>query len=241
MSSSPMAAAQARRRSQYKSPVGFKHDSTVARRLFSSDGVSKDDTDAHKSFLRDRIKAHCFERAAKARERAIYGKRKSSMYEPSSDDYPMDDDDEEDDEDIMQDELFRRIMANAKHKQNHAYKVSYAQEVGSSLDPDIEDVSRWEQQLAEIPSNSTNVFAASSSTSKAALYSFLEDDYENTIPDEILADLNLGGLADEELEAYAEECARRAALADFNDIASEELDERWNENEDSMPDGMNTS
>ena len=38
-------------------------------------------------------------------------------------------------------------MANATRKERHAYRVSYAQEVGSSIDPDIEDVGTWEQEL----------------------------------------------------------------------------------------------
>lgn len=59
--------------------------------------------DSQKSFLRDRFKARCFERAAKARQNAIKGKRHAN--EPSSDDYNMDYDEEDDDEDIMQDEV----------------------------------------------------------------------------------------------------------------------------------------
>jgi len=36
-------------------------------------------------------------------------------------------------------------------------------------------------------------------------------------------DLTPADLDDEEIEAYAEECAQRAALAEFEDIAEEEL------------------
>jgi hypothetical protein len=39
-------------------------------------------------------------------------------------------------------------MANATRKEHHSYRVSYAQEVGSSFDPDLEDVATWEQELA---------------------------------------------------------------------------------------------
>ena len=39
-------------------------------------------------------------------------------------------------------------MANATRKERHSYKLSYAQEVGSSIDPDLEDVASWEQELA---------------------------------------------------------------------------------------------
>lgn len=39
-------------------------------------------------------------------------------------------------------------MANATRKEHHSYRLSYAQEVGSSIDPDLEDVASWEQELA---------------------------------------------------------------------------------------------
>lgn len=38
-------------------------------------------------------------------------------------------------------------MANASRKRTHAYRLSYAHEVGSSVDPDIEDVGQWEAEL----------------------------------------------------------------------------------------------
>ena len=38
-----------------------------------------------------------------------------------------------------------------------------------------------------------------------------------------VGDLTPADLDDEEIEAYAEECAQRAALAEFEDIAEEEL------------------
>ncbi len=38
-------------------------------------------------------------------------------------------------------------MANVNQKQRYSYRVSYAQEVGSSFDPDIEDMSRWNESL----------------------------------------------------------------------------------------------
>jgi hypothetical protein len=53
--------------------------------------------------MRDKFRARCFERAVKARERAVKGRR--YVAHPSSDDQPMDDDDSEDEEDIMQDEV----------------------------------------------------------------------------------------------------------------------------------------
>ena len=38
-------------------------------------------------------------------------------------------------------------MANASRKEQHAYRVSYAHEVGSSFDPDLDDINSWEQEL----------------------------------------------------------------------------------------------
>lgn len=38
-------------------------------------------------------------------------------------------------------------MENINRKDRHSYRVSYAQEVGSSFDPDMEDIDRWEEEL----------------------------------------------------------------------------------------------
>ncbi|KAF8067940.1 hypothetical protein FPV67DRAFT_1494298, partial [Lyophyllum atratum] len=156
--------------------------------------------DPQKAFLREKFKARCFERAARARAKAVRGKRYLS--EASSDGFEeaMDDDDEEDDDAIMHDELFRRIMENANRKDKHSFRVSYAHEVGSSFDPDMENVEEWEQDL----------FASGEPSSQPS----------SSKPPEDLTPVDLD---DEELEAYAEECARRAALADFEDIPQEEL------------------
>ena len=59
--------------------------------------------DSQKLSLRNRFKARCFERAAKAREKAIKGKRYANQL--GSDDFMDYDDDDEDEEDIMQDEV----------------------------------------------------------------------------------------------------------------------------------------
>ena len=44
-------------------------------------------------------------------------------------------------------QLFRRIMANTNRNRKHQYKVSYSLDVGSSFDPDMEDVASWEEEL----------------------------------------------------------------------------------------------
>jgi len=107
----------------------------------------------------------------------------------------MDEDEEEESEETtMEGELFRRIMSNASRKHKHSYRLSYAHEVGSSFDPDIEDVSRWEDELQDHPSQESRT---------SALTVTPED------------------LDDEELQAYAEEYS---ALADFEDLENAEWD-----------------
>ena len=38
-------------------------------------------------------------------------------------------------------------MMSTQHKREHAYRVSYQHEVGSSFDPDMEDPVEWERDL----------------------------------------------------------------------------------------------
>jgi hypothetical protein len=59
--------------------------------------------DSQKALLRGRFKARCVERAVRAREKAIRGKRSSRI---SSDDFHMDDEEEDEgDDEIMKDEV----------------------------------------------------------------------------------------------------------------------------------------
>jgi len=127
-----------------------------------------------KAFLREQFKKRCFERAQKARQDQVRDRRKSSSA-LSSDGFDFDDDAEMEesenqdaDDAVLNDEvcakrlsvlvhlsrrnllpiqLFRRIMASARHKQQHNFHLSYQLEVGSSIDPDMEDISRWEREL----------------------------------------------------------------------------------------------
>ncbi len=41
-------------------------------------------------------------------------------------------------------------MESSFRKSQHSYRVSYALEVGSSFDPDLEDVSKWEEELGTV-------------------------------------------------------------------------------------------
>jgi hypothetical protein len=105
--SSP-AATQARRRLSYKSHVP---SSPTPSRIFTSrslsSGTAKLPEDPQKTFLREKFKARCLERAVKAREAAVR-KRRWSESDASSDGFQIDcEDDEMDDDDdtVMQDEV----------------------------------------------------------------------------------------------------------------------------------------
>ncbi|KAF7330481.1 hypothetical protein MVEN_02487500 [Mycena venus] len=147
--SSPVAAVQARRLSQYKarsssgSVASSSRSSTAtARPVAYGAGAQLGDVgdDSQTAFLRTRLKLRCIERATKARERAVQKKR---VMLSSSDDMDMDDDDNEDD--FAFDELYTRIMRNTARKMHHAYMYSYDREVGS--DPPDEP-QNWESELA---------------------------------------------------------------------------------------------
>ncbi|KAK0480342.1 hypothetical protein IW261DRAFT_1477445 [Armillaria novae-zelandiae] len=191
--SSPLFAAQARRKSQYKtimpSPPTSKKFSrrtlSVSAPLFKSDVSSPEQS--QKEFLRQRFQTRCFQRAAKARECAVKRKRHadSDVFDDA-----MDDDKEETEDEVLKDEFFQRIVDHANRRTQHAYKLSYADEVGSSLDPDMEDLGAWEAELHESESQSSPA-------------------REELTPEE-------REIA--ELQAYADECERQAALADFEDI-----------------------
>ncbi|TFY56129.1 hypothetical protein EVG20_g9049 [Dentipellis fragilis] len=233
--SSPSSSAQARRRSQYKAiftppsstprrpsqsaqpRTPSKSSPSIARTLFHT-ASDHDDEPPRNKFLRERFKARCLERAQKARDARV---RKSRRWDLSSEgDMDMEDADadgaESDDEFVLNDEpcrvvsaqLFRRIMASASRQRTHAYRVSYQQDVGSSIDPDMEDISEWERELrGPEPSSST--------TPKPVV-----DLDEADLPDE------LDDTAAAELAAYAEECELWDELGADDDLfALSELDE----------------
>ena len=119
-----------------------------------------------KAVLRDRFKARCIERAQKDRARKISGRRGLSS-DASSDgiDADMDIGEEEEEEEFLNDEvrpllpmqspgrnlsvpqLFSRIMQSVNKKQKHQYRLSYQQDVGSSFDPELDDIAEWENEL----------------------------------------------------------------------------------------------
>ncbi|PBL03964.1 hypothetical protein ARMGADRAFT_1004627 [Armillaria gallica] len=143
--SSPLAS-----QSTSGSPPAFKrfprHAVSFLAPLFGSDASTPGQS--QKEFLRQRFQTRCFQRAAKARESAVKRKRHAG-----SDD-AMDDDKEETEDEVLKDEFFQRIIEHANRRTQHAYKLSYANEVGSSLDPDMEDLGAWEAELHESESQS---------------------------------------------------------------------------------------
>lgn len=99
-------------------------------------------------------------------------------------------------------------MNNAARKSQHSYRVSYAEDVGSSFDPDMEDVAAWEQELHGITSSFSQLWLVLKSSKLA---SEMLPDFPALSPNDLL---------DEEISAYAEE---QAALADFQDLDIDEL------------------
>ena len=145
-------------------------------------------------------------------------------------------------------QLFRRIMQSANHRTKHAYRLSYSLEVGSSFDPDLEDASTWESELkgtsfstsflrsffhtysyliAKPPPSTTTstlfspmpistppsiLHSASKMTSSRMSISNVASSGPYPIPDDV---------DDEELQAYAEQCAVFADFADIDPNADE--------------------
>ncbi len=114
--SSPLSAAQARRKSQYKTMTPSSGTSPAFKRfprrtvsvsapLFGSDASTPGQS--QKEFLRQRFQTRCFQRAAKARESAVKRKR----YAGSDDvfDDAMDDDKEETEDEVLKDEVRPRL------------------------------------------------------------------------------------------------------------------------------------
>ncbi|KDQ60368.1 hypothetical protein JAAARDRAFT_56273 [Jaapia argillacea MUCL 33604] len=209
-SSSPIPAAQARRRSQYKSQTTPASSSARRRsslkplpHLFALNvdprqgSPSVVEEPPQKALLRERFKARCFERAKKAREKAVKGKRWNELSSDGLDDMDCEMDDDEECEEALNDELFGRIMASVNRKSQYSYRVSYADEVGSSIDPDMEDIGQWEQELRGPPIKALATLSV-----------------ETTPAD----------LEEEELAAYAEEAAFYEDLEAYADDFFDDTD-----------------
>ncbi|KZT70502.1 hypothetical protein DAEQUDRAFT_725433 [Daedalea quercina L-15889] len=173
--SSPDVPLYARRRAQYKSnePRAISSPSASRRQsqrrhvalggdLFSPAPVEASASTSavpteeapRKTFLRERFRARCLERAQRDRERKIKGRR-NAMSEASSegDDEMMGED--EDEEDMINDELFHRLVSSGRRKEHHAYRLSYQLDVGSSFDPVLDEAANWEYDIDD-PQDSSN-------------------------------------------------------------------------------------
>ena len=106
-------------------------------------------------------------------------------------------------------------MESSFRKSQHSYRVSYALEVGSSFDPDMEDVGKWEEELHGTAVSSTN------GPLVKAQCNYVGEDLEGSasLPSENLALPDY--VSDEdELAVYAEDLA---AIAELEDIPEDEL------------------
>lgn len=230
----------ARRRAQYKSMNGFASGgSSVARAssmrrtsgtplpsLFASTPRMTDDP--QKAFLKERFRKRVVQaRTSKrksAREQELNSEDGFFAADRGDDEMGDSDDEEGDDEDVLNDELFRRMMLNMERKRAHQIRVSYQNEVGGS-DWD-EDVTQWEHELESAPapsstpspptSTSTATPPRNNSSARMREYNRL---IGRNVPTTVLPAVDkeqedvaaLAALEDDELEAYAEEYARLAA------------------------------
>ncbi|KAG8919834.1 hypothetical protein FRC01_001074 [Tulasnella sp. 417] len=102
-------------------------------------------------FLRDKIIAKCAARVTKDREKAKEKERQkyaSSSSEAGSSDVEMssDGEDEDDTKDEVDDALYMRLMADQNRRERHNQMYLFERQVGSSFDPDIEDLAEWEEE-----------------------------------------------------------------------------------------------
>jgi len=115
--------------------------------LFSATAVPGESDNPHASLLRGRLKERCARRAQQARTKRVEMERRKSALSSDCEDVDMDSDEENDEDMALNDELFRRIIASASQKHRYSYRLSFQNEVGSSIDPDLEDIASWERSL----------------------------------------------------------------------------------------------
>ncbi|KAF5380723.1 hypothetical protein D9757_007097 [Collybiopsis confluens] len=194
--SSPVAEAQARRQSQYKSRAPSRSSrprNSPSRTTANSSALA---SNSQQAILKDRLKSRCVERAQKARRQAYVSKRRSDPSHIFDD--AMDDDEGDD---AIESELFARVVRHQAREERQEYRRSYYADMGTSFDPDLEDITAWEDELQTV----------------------MEEHSQVLTPEDI---------EQAELEAYAKECERQAALADFEGIPIEELFEMDSELEE---------
>jgi len=162
-STSAAAKLQSRRLAQYKSTTtptrrvssaySYRPRNETANgfdfgvRLFAPVSAPGDAENSRSALLRDRLRERCARRAQQARTKRVERERRKNGLSSDGEDMSMESDDENDEDVVLNDELFRRIIASASHKQQYSYRLSFQNEVGSSLDPDMEEAADWERIL----------------------------------------------------------------------------------------------
>ncbi|KAI9459149.1 hypothetical protein BJY52DRAFT_1416187 [Lactarius psammicola] len=162
-SASAAASLQSRRIAQYKSTatptrrVSTAYSYRPSRAsvdklsfvpsLFSSTAVSEESENPRDALLRGRLRERCARRAQQARTKRVETERRKNALSSDGEDVDMDSDEENDEDTVLNDELFRRIIASASQKRRYSYRLSFQNEVGSSIDPDMEDIAAWERSL----------------------------------------------------------------------------------------------
>ncbi|KAK1223482.1 hypothetical protein PQX77_013640 [Marasmius sp. AFHP31] len=204
-SSSPLQQAQARRRSQYKSKTRTSSSSYTQQSSSPTVSMSMSLSSDTGSILRDKFRNSYLKRAQDARKRIVKTKRRmepmgSSDGFEADESMVMDVENASEDEDDFDDEVLRRVMLNENRKLRHNYRLSYYDACGDSVDPDLEDVEEWESELQEGPP------PGPSSRPQLSEAPIIPEELENA-----------------ELEAYADEWERQAALAEFENIPVDEL------------------
>ncbi|KAG8959146.1 hypothetical protein FRC00_001901 [Tulasnella sp. 408] len=110
--------------------------------------------------------AKCAARVAKDREKVKEREKRkyaSSSSEAGSSDVEMssDGEDEDDNKDEVDDSLYQRLMADQKRRERHNQMYLFERQVGSSFDPDAEDLAEWEEDerpQEEIPDDLEDYF-----------------------------------------------------------------------------------
>ena len=107
-------------------------------------------------------------------------------------------------------------------KEQHAYRASYARDVGSSFDPDMEDVSRWEEEFTGPTSPLHSPFRRLPSPGKQRDIGLspprAPTEYEFDGDDGGMGDESgFADVEDEEVEVYAEEYARAVEAQEWEE------------------------
>ncbi|KAF8500191.1 hypothetical protein F5888DRAFT_1632980 [Russula emetica] len=108
----------------------------------------------------------------------------------------------------LNDELFHRIIDSAKHKHRYSYRLSFQNDVGSSIDPDMDDVAEWERNLQGA------VTCYRLISRDGSLQTYVSEDGSLCREE---PDLPLSEFDEEEIAERAAEAEEAELWADFND------------------------